>query len=97
MRPNFLLDTSQDVLHWHRKGESGVLSLLYQTELWSVVILHPDPQQPFIKRLLHYLCRYRWLYRDQLPESDYRYLRSRLNAEKLLGLPTRKSESVASK
>lgn len=96
-RPSFSLDTSKDVLHWQQQGASGVVALFYQTEWWSVVILHPDPQQPLFNRLLHHLSRYRWLYRDQLPETDYRYLRSRLNVEKLLGLPTQKSESAASK
>ncbi|SBS28279.1 hypothetical protein MAQ5080_01062 [Marinomonas aquimarina] len=97
MRPNFSIDTSQDVLHWQCRGASGVLSQLYQTEYWSVLVLHVDPEQPLLYRLWHYLCRYRWLYRDQLSDADYRYLRSRLNVEKLLGLPTQKNESSASK
>lgn len=95
--PSFLLDLSKDVLHWQRQDESGALSLLYQTEYWSVVMLHSDPQQSFLKRLQHHLCRYRWLYRDQLAEADYRYLRSRLNVEKLIGLPAQKNESAVSK
>ena len=96
-RPSFSIDASKELLHWRLHGDTGVLSLLYQTELWSVLILHSDPRQPLLRKLLHYLCRYRWLYRDQLSDADYRYLRSRLNVEKLLALPIQKSESEVSK
>lgn len=51
----------------------------------------------FSDKLSTLINRYRLIYKDQMTTADYRYLRSRLSVDKLMGFPAQRNESSALK
>lgn len=80
-------------VYWSTQTRIYPVRLVFQNEYWMVLACQPSPEDSFFTRMMLLLNGRYPVYRDQLDEADYRYLRSRLNVERWLDWPAQKNES----
>lgn len=96
-QPEVIVECYDDRVEWTQKQVSEYCQLHYLTQHWMVVKIPMAQKTTFSEKLITMINRYRLVYKDQMTTADYRYLRSRLCVDKLMGFPAQKSESSALK
>lgn len=91
--PQALIECYDERVEWHYKNNAELCQLHYLTEYWMVLKIPASSNASLLEKLATRLNRYRLVYRDQMTTTDYRYLRSRLCVDKLLGVPAQKNGS----
>ncbi|MCO4784829.1 MAG: hypothetical protein KC467_02805 [Marinomonas atlantica] len=96
-QPEVIVECYDDRVEWVQKQVSEYCQLHYLTEHWMVVKVPMAQKITFSDKLSTLINRYRLIYKDQMTTADYRYLRSRLSVDKLMGFPAQRNESSALK